>query len=116
MIVKRRPTAPIEGATPQVTPQVLRLLQGMGGDVTRAEMMAALHLKDRRHFSRDYIAPALEMALIEMSIPDKPNSRLQKYRLTDKGREVLNKEGRPDVTPTWTLKRALISPTLCCGR
>lgn len=32
-----------------------------------------------------HITPALASAVIEMSIPDKPNSRIQKYRLTQKG-------------------------------
>ncbi len=51
--------------------------------------MAKLGLKDRMHFSQAYLQPALEEDLIEMTIPDKPKSRLQKYRLTSKGRELV---------------------------
>jgi ATP-dependent DNA helicase RecG len=32
--------------------------------------------------------------IIEYTIPEKPNSRLQKYRLTKKGKELLEKRRR----------------------
>ncbi|HSW59639.1 MAG TPA: hypothetical protein VLJ60_02505 [bacterium] len=54
-----------------------------------------MELRNDEHFRKAYIVPALEAGLIEYTIPDKPNSRLQKYRLTEKGKKVLkNNEGR----------------------
>jgi Fic family protein len=75
--------------TPQVTPQVERLLKTMVDEMSREEIQNALDLKDRKSFRDRYLKPALEEGLIEMMIPDKPNSRLQKYRLTDRGRRWL---------------------------
>lgn len=71
--------------TPQVTPQITRLLGVLQGEMTRAEIMKKLGLKDRMHFSKEYLTRAIDGGYIEMTIPDKPSSRFQRYRLTEKG-------------------------------
>ena len=55
----------------------------------RAELMAGLGLKDEKHFREHYQQTAITRGVIEMTIPDKPRSRLQKYRLTPLGKQVL---------------------------
>jgi len=67
--------------SPQVTPQVEKLLQVLKGEMSRSDLMEALELSDRNSFRERYLLPTLEANLIEMTLPDKPNSRLQKYRL-----------------------------------
>jgi len=81
----------VTAAAPQVTPQVRRLLEVIRGKMTREALQIALDLRDRKSFSERYLKPALAEGLIEMTIPEKPNSRLQKYALTDKGRSWLKK-------------------------
>ena len=44
---------------------------------------------DRTKFRNQVLRPLLEEGLLEMTIPDKPRSSKQKYRLTTKGRELL---------------------------
>jgi len=61
--------------------------------MSRKELMAALDLTGRDNFEKLYLRPALAEGLIEMTLPDKPNSRLQQYRLTEKGRRLLQSNG-----------------------
>ncbi|MYD90426.1 MAG: cell filamentation protein Fic [Caldilineaceae bacterium SB0662_bin_9] len=50
------------------------------------ELMKALGLKDRQHFAKTYLQPGLDAGLVEMTKPDRPRSRTQRYRLTTYGR------------------------------
>ncbi len=71
--------------TAEVTPEE-RLLMALQGEMHRKDLQQALSIKHAEHFRLHYLLPALTAGLIEMTIPDKPNSRLQKYRLTTKGK------------------------------
>ncbi|MCD6526355.1 MAG: hypothetical protein J7K75_05135 [Desulfuromonas sp.] len=57
----------------------------MQGEMSREALQTAFDLQDCKSFRERYLKPVLADGLIEMTIPDKPNSGLQKYRLTDKG-------------------------------
>jgi hypothetical protein len=57
--------------------------------MSAAELLHSLGLQDRKSFRERYLSPALASGLIEMTLHDRPNSRLQKYRLTEAGRSWL---------------------------
>jgi len=46
---------------------------------SRVEMQEFLGLKDKNNFKNNYLIPMIEKGMIEMTIPDKPTSRNQKY-------------------------------------
>ena len=64
------------------------VMAALQGEMSREELQARLDLQDRKSFRERYLQPALAQGLIEYSRPDKPNSRLQKYRLTELGRAL----------------------------
>ena len=65
----------------QVTDQVKALLNCMGNEeLSAAQLMKRLGLSHRPTFRKNYLHPALNSGLIEMTIPDKPTSRNQRYR------------------------------------
>ncbi|MDL2267311.1 Fic family protein [Desulfovibrio sp. OttesenSCG-928-G15] len=85
------------GSTPQVTQQVtpqvkrlLRILYDAGSDgLSRKELLEACGLRDRNSFTERWLAPTLSAGFIEMTIPDKPNSRIQRYKLTTNGKQII---------------------------
>lgn len=93
-IIYRKMVIPqvIPQVTPQVTPQVHdklteemeTLILLVEGEMSRAELQSLAGFKDRMYFMQKFIEPGLTKGIIEMTQPDKPNSRSQKYRLTTK--------------------------------
>lgn len=75
--------------TPQATPQVQTVLRESEKVASAAQLRKAVGLKDRVHFLKNYLEPLLQAEWIERAIPDSPRSSKQKYRLTEKGRKVL---------------------------
>ena len=76
--------ASTEQVREQVTEQVERLLAVLGGEaLSTNELMERLELKHRPSFRDNYLLPALRFGLVEMTVPDKPNSNMQKYRKKD---------------------------------
>lgn len=66
----------------QDSDQVKRLVTLMDKhEYTLAELMSLLGLSHRATFQKNYLNPAIEAGLIERTIPDKPKSPKQKYRL-----------------------------------
>ena len=72
----------------EVTPEVKGLLAAMTGDHSRRELQELLGLKDAEHFRKAYLLTAMDASLAGMTLPDKPKSRLQRYRLTENGRTL----------------------------
>ena len=61
-------------------------------DTEIGELMAIAKRSDRTKFRNQVLNPLLKENFIEMTIPDKPTSSKQKYRLTDKGRSFLKRQ------------------------
>ena len=47
--------------------------------LTAAQIMQRLELKSKETFRKNYLKPAIDSGLVQMTIPEKPNSRNQRY-------------------------------------
>ena len=67
-----------------------KLVSILTGEMGRSDLQELLFIKNRDYFRTDYLNPAIRNGYIELTIPDKPNSQNQKYRLTAKGIALKN--------------------------
>lgn len=74
-------SAQLQENNEQMSEYVKKLLEAMEYDIpyTSKALMEKLGLKSKEGFRRNYLRPALDIGVICMTIPDKPNSRNQRY-------------------------------------
>lgn len=74
-----------EHVTEHVTGHVKRLILVISGEMDRGQLQKLVGISHREYFRSTFLNPAIEQGYIELTIPDKPKSINQKYRLTTKG-------------------------------
>ena len=72
----------------------MRVASALVQALSRQELQQTLDLKDPEHFRKAYLLPALSSGLVEMTLPEKPTSRSQRYRLTAQGAQWLASQGK----------------------
>ena len=70
--------------------QVMAVLTAADTPRSRSELLAAIGLADAYGNYRRHLLPLVEKGYLARTIPAKPNSRLQRYWLTDAGRAHLD--------------------------
>ena len=76
----------------KLTGSMVAMLEKCATEVsTRGELLQATGFSKRSGGIQRQLKSLLEMNLLELTIPDKPTSPLQKYRLTEKGKMLLDK-------------------------
>jgi ATP-dependent DNA helicase RecG len=91
--------------TPWVSPDVLNMLNAKMLSLLvfsrvardRASIQKHLKLKDEKNVRARYLKPLVEAGLLELTDPEHPTSRGQKYRTTDLGMTVLRVSGEDQV-------------------
>lgn len=75
----------------QVSEQVTKILSACSqGPKSKAQLLTCAGLANAYLNYKRHILPLVQSGILEMTLPDKPNSRLQKYRLTPKGHSLIH--------------------------
>ncbi len=80
----------VSGVSDQVSDQVAQLVAALGTEAkSAAELMEIMGLSHRPTFRKNYLRPSMSAGLVEMTRPESPTAKNQKYRLTIRGRGML---------------------------
>lgn len=71
--------AELPSAESSICVQRLMSIMEYGVPYTANQLMAAVGIRSRDSFRKNYLSPAVKLGLVVMSIPDKPTSRNQTY-------------------------------------
>lgn len=82
-------TRQVADKLPTCSPQQLAVLQVAENEASRAKLQETSGFMNREHFVDTILKPLLELGLLEMTNPEKPRSSKQRYRITEKGRKML---------------------------
>lgn len=77
-----------QSVTGEVTGEVKKLVLVCRDSMSRKALQNALSLSGEDNFRTNYLVPALKTGVIEMTLPDKPKSSQQKYRLSLEGKKL----------------------------
>ncbi|MGJ0514250.1 MAG: Fic family protein [Methylomicrobium sp.] len=69
------------GTKLKLTSDQLFVFEHMEGEMSLVDLMALLNRKDRTKFRQQVLAPLIDLGLVEATVPDRPTSSRQKYRL-----------------------------------
>jgi ATP-dependent DNA helicase RecG len=75
----------------RTSPGQVALLRAATQPRAREELQAVAGIRHRQHFLMEYLKPLLDAGLLERTLPDKPRSSKQRYRLTEAGRALVKK-------------------------
>lgn len=70
------------------------VLQLRAGSVGKSELAKGLGHATVSGELHKQVRRLLDLGLVEMTLPDKPNSRLQRYRLTESGQHLFRQDDR----------------------
>lgn len=77
------------GTKLELSPEQAAILQAARVQQSLKELMELCRRTNRTKFRDDLLRPLLDAGLLEMTVPEKPQSPRQKYRTTDAGRRTL---------------------------